>query len=144
MRSHSLGTKRSGTETLTALPCNNASSTRRTWKLTNIRTFLHWIEPTQARDVHRGWKPAAAAPRSLKKESTAPRWPIKKVTAPRCFIKISYRPAAATIFSKTYRYRAAAAMVFKKFFRISLLRLYRTGNIGTSPLDSCSLRIFHL
>jgi hypothetical protein len=68
----------------------------------------------------------------------------RAVAAPRWFIKISCRPAAATIFSKNYRYRAAAAMVFKIFFRISLLRLYWTGNIGTSPSDSFSLRVFHL
>jgi hypothetical protein len=63
---------------------------------------------------------------------------------PRWFIKISCRPTATTIFSKTYRYRAAAAIVFKKVFRISLLRLYWTGNIGTSPSDSFSLRVFRL
>ncbi len=39
---------------------------------------------------------------------------------------------------------AAAAVFFKKLFQISLLRLYRTRNIGTSPLDSSSLRVFHL
>jgi hypothetical protein len=74
----------------------------------------------------------------LKKKSyraaTAPQWHIKK----------KHRAAAATIFSKTYRYRAAAAMVFKNFFRISLLRLYWTGNIDTSPSDSFSFRVFHL
>jgi hypothetical protein len=48
------------------------------------------------------------------------------------------------IFSKTYRYRAIAAMVFKNFFRISLLRLYWTENIGTNPSDSFSFRVFHL
>jgi hypothetical protein len=84
----------------------------------------------------------------LKKEATAPRWLIKKshraAATPRWFIKISCRPATATIFSKTYRYRAAATIVFKKVFRISLLRLYWTGNIGISPSDSFSLRVFHL
>jgi hypothetical protein len=43
-------------------------------------------------------------PRPLKKEAAAPRW----------FIKISCRPAAATILSKTYRDRAATAMTFQK------------------------------
>jgi hypothetical protein len=38
---------------------------------------------------------AEKLPRPLKKEATAPRW----------FIKITYYPAAATIFSKTCRYR---------------------------------------
>jgi hypothetical protein len=41
-------------------------------------------------------------------------------------------------------HRAAATMVYKKVFRISLLRLYWTGNIGTSPSDSFSFRVFHL
>jgi hypothetical protein len=41
-------------------------------------------------------------------------------------------------------YRAAAAMVFKKMLQISLPRLYWTRNIGTTPSDSFSLRVFHL
>jgi hypothetical protein len=33
---------------------------------------------------------------------------------------------------------------FQNVFRISLMRLYWTGNIGTSPSDSFSLSVFHL
>jgi hypothetical protein len=39
---------------------------------------------------------------------------------------------------------AVATMFFKNVFRISLLRLYWTENIGASSSDSFSLRVFHL